>query len=117
MFFLKNLYINFFTFFDKLLHLINNTFRNFFALIVSSFIFLIYCFYESYNIFSEILNYVVKSLFFYDNDDKYKFSSNMVSEADLSVGFYRLLSVDNNVVLPYNCFIRFLITSVDVLHS
>ena len=62
--------------------------------------------------------YVFKIFYFFnDADPKHKFDSNMISDDDLFYGFYRLLSVDKNLVLPYNCFIRFLITSLDVLHS
>jgi heme/copper-type cytochrome/quinol oxidase subunit 2 len=64
-----------------------------------------------------ILYFLQLTINFYDNDSRYKFNSNMLAESDLSFGFYRMLAVDNNVILPYNCFIRFLITSLDVLHS
>jgi heme/copper-type cytochrome/quinol oxidase subunit 2 len=47
----------------------------------------------------------------------YQFTSNMVKTSDLSNGFYRLLATDNNVILPYGSWIRFLITSLDVIHS
>ena len=53
----------------------------------------------------------------YQNDLHFKFNSNMVSDSDLFYGFYSLLTVDHNVVLPYNIFLRFLITSNDVIHS
>lgn len=65
-------------------------------------------------------------IFMYDSDSlnintfyfkNHQFTSNMVKTEDLSHGFYRLLSVDNNVILPYGSWIRFLITSLDVLHS
>ena len=117
MFFFKNAYNNFFIFFDKLLHLLINYFRNIFTLIISFFVIFISYFQEVCHVILDFLNSSTKSTLFYDNNDKYKFSSNMISENDLFAGYYRLLSVDNNIVLPYNCFIRFLITSVDVLHS
>lgn len=47
----------------------------------------------------------------------YQFTSNMVKTEDLTKGFYRLLATDNNVILPYGSWIRFLITSMDVIHS
>ena len=36
---------------------------------------------------------------------------------ELTPGINRLLDTDNYLILPSNCFIRFLITSSDVLHS
>jgi len=47
----------------------------------------------------------------------HQFTSNMIKTEDLSNGFYRLLATDNNVILPYGSWIRFLITSLDVIHS
>tara|TARA_Y100000296_G_C5180058_1_gene263653 strand:+ start:39505 stop:40074 length:570 start_codon:yes stop_codon:yes gene_type:complete len=54
------------------------------------------------------------NVFYFKN---YQFTSNMVKTEDLSNGFYRLLATDNNVILPYGSWIRFLITSLDVIHS
>jgi len=45
------------------------------------------------------------------------FDSNMVPEEELQLGEFRLLQVDNFIVLPTNVHIRALITSDDVLHS
>jgi cytochrome c oxidase subunit 2 len=45
------------------------------------------------------------------------FDSYMVPESDLVKGSFRLLEVDNRVVLPINTHIRVLVTSADVLHS
>jgi cytochrome c oxidase subunit 2 len=45
------------------------------------------------------------------------FDSYMLSAEDLTFGAFRLLEVDNRIVLPINTHIRFLITSSDVLHS
>lgn len=45
------------------------------------------------------------------------FDSYMVPESDLVKGSFRLLEVDNRVVLPINTHIRVLVTSSDVLHS
>jgi cytochrome c oxidase subunit 2 len=45
------------------------------------------------------------------------FDSYMVAVSDLSFGSFRLLEVDNRVVLPINTHIRLLVTSADVLHS
>lgn len=51
------------------------------------------------------------------NDDSVIFDSYMVQEDDLEVGQFRLLEVDNRVVIPTDTHIRVLITSSDVLHS
>lgn len=45
------------------------------------------------------------------------FDSYMVSTEDLIQGSFRLLEVDNRVVLPINTHIRVLVSSADVLHS
>jgi len=41
----------------------------------------------------------------------------MVQEDDLAIGQFRILEVDNRVVVPTNSHIRVLITASDVLHS
>jgi cytochrome c oxidase subunit 2 len=45
------------------------------------------------------------------------FDSYMVNLDELSYGSFRLLEVDNRVILPINTHIRILVTSADVLHS
>jgi len=45
------------------------------------------------------------------------FDSYMVADDDLATGAFRLLEVDNRVVLPVSSHVRVLITSADVLHS
>jgi len=45
------------------------------------------------------------------------FDSYMVSTSDLVKGSFRLLEVDNRVVLPVDTHIRLLVTAADVLHS
>jgi cytochrome c oxidase subunit 2 len=52
-----------------------------------------------------------------DPSVKFNFDSYMVPEAELSKGDFRLLEVDNKLVLPVNTHVRFLITGADVLHS
>jgi len=47
----------------------------------------------------------------------FTFDSYMIPTPDLTVGSFRLLEVDNRVVLPVSTHIRVLITSADVLHS
>lgn len=46
-----------------------------------------------------------------------EFDSYMVPESDLELGQYRLLDVDNRVVVPSNTHIRFIVTSTDVIHD
>lgn len=46
-----------------------------------------------------------------------EFDSYMISSDDLTLGAFRLLEVDNRVILPVNTHIRVLITAADVLHS
>ena len=41
----------------------------------------------------------------------------MIATEDLTHGSFRLLEVDNRVVLPVNTHIRVLVTAADVLHS
>jgi len=41
----------------------------------------------------------------------------MKSEEDLTLGNFRLLEVDNRIVLPTKIHIRLLVTAADVLHS
>lgn len=50
-------------------------------------------------------------------DESIMFDSYMQAEDDLVIGSYRLLEVDNRVILPTERPIRLLITSSDVLHS
>lgn len=45
------------------------------------------------------------------------FDSYMIPTSDLTVGTFRLLEVDNRVVLPIKTHIRVLVTAADVLHS
>lgn len=46
-----------------------------------------------------------------------EFDSYIVQETDLEKGIFRLLEVDNRLVVPVNVSVRFLITAADVLHS
>jgi heme/copper-type cytochrome/quinol oxidase subunit 2 len=52
-----------------------------------------------------------------DWGDSLGFDSYMVSTDDLVKGSFRLLEVDNRVLLPINTHIRVLVTATDVLHS
>ena len=51
------------------------------------------------------------------SDESLIFDSYMVQEDDLLIGQFRLLEVDNRVIVPTNSHIRVLITASDVLHS
>lgn len=53
----------------------------------------------------------------YIQEKNINFDSNMLYENQLEKGEFRLLSVDNPIVLPTNTHIRVIITSMDVLHS
>ena len=51
------------------------------------------------------------------NDEDILFDSYMIPDDELEPGQFRLLEVDNPVVLPVNTHIRAIITAADVLHS
>lgn len=53
----------------------------------------------------------------YPDNGGIEFDSNIVPEEDLKKGQIRLLSVDNQVVLPIDTEIRLLMTSEDVIHN
>nr|YP_010895199.1 cytochrome c oxidase subunit II [Nephrocerus lapponicus]WJW73738.1 cytochrome c oxidase subunit II [Nephrocerus lapponicus] len=46
-----------------------------------------------------------------------EFDSYMIPTNELSSSMFRLLDVDNRVILPMNCQIRILVTAADVIHS
>jgi len=46
-----------------------------------------------------------------------EFDSYIIPTEDLNIGDFRLLEVDNRVVLPMGVEIRFLVTSADVIHA
>lgn len=50
-------------------------------------------------------------------DDKFEFDSLMVQDKDLKPGQPRLLSVDNEMVVPVNKVVRVLTIGADVIHS
>jgi cytochrome c oxidase subunit 2 len=52
-----------------------------------------------------------------EGGESLNFDSYMVSTNDLTHGSFRLLEVDNRVILPVNTHIRLLVTASDVLHS
>jgi len=51
-----------------------------------------------------------------EGSESLNFDSYMVNTNDLTYGSFRLLEVDNRVILPINTHIRLLITAADVLH-
>ena len=51
-----------------------------------------------------------------EGGESLNFDSYLVTTADLNRGAFRLLEVDNRVLLPINTHIRLLITAADVLH-
>nr|YP_009477597.1 cytochrome c oxidase subunit II [Gyge ovalis]ASC43035.1 cytochrome c oxidase subunit II [Gyge ovalis] len=53
----------------------------------------------------------------YDSLDWLKFDSYMTPSLGTSLGDFRLLDVDNRVVLPWGADIRVLVTAADVIHS
>jgi len=52
-----------------------------------------------------------------ENGDSLNFDSYMITSNDLTTGSFRLLEVDNRIILPTNSHIRLLVTAADVLHS
>lgn len=52
-----------------------------------------------------------------ESGDPIDFESYMVPTSDLELGQFRLLDVDNKLVIPVDCHIRFIVTGADVIHS
>jgi cytochrome c oxidase subunit 2 len=52
-----------------------------------------------------------------EDGDSIEFDSYMIPEADLELGQFRLLDVDNKVVIPVDTHIRLIVTGADVLHD
>uniref|UniRef100_UPI0030DE8121 cytochrome c oxidase subunit 2 n=1 Tax=Squamanita imbachii TaxID=2976389 RepID=UPI0030DE8121 len=55
--------------------------------------------------------------FITDNGYSLDFDSYMIPETDLELGQFRLLDVDNKLIIPVDCHIRLIITGSDVIHS
>jgi cytochrome c oxidase subunit 2 len=51
-----------------------------------------------------------------EGGESLNFDSYLIATSDLNVGTFRLLEVDNRVMLPTNTHIRLLLTAADVLH-
>jgi cytochrome c oxidase subunit 2 len=65
----------------------------------------------------EVVGFLLGSNYFNPNNNNFMFDSYMTNTDDLILGSFRLLEVDNRLVLPTNVHIRLLVTSSDVLHS
>jgi len=52
-----------------------------------------------------------------EGGESLNFDSYMINTSDLTYGAFRLLEVDNRIILPINTHIRLLVTAADVLHS
>lgn len=52
-----------------------------------------------------------------ESGDAIEFDSYMIPDSDLELGQFRLLDVDNKVVIPVDTHIRLIVTGADVLHS
>jgi heme/copper-type cytochrome/quinol oxidase subunit 2 len=55
--------------------------------------------------------------FLNEDNENIEFDSYIIPESDLEEGTLRMLEVDNRVILPESTYIRFIITSGDVIHS
>ncbi len=55
--------------------------------------------------------------FINEDGESIEFDSYMVPESDLELGQFRLLDVDNRVVLPVDTHVRFIVTGQDVIHD
>nr|YP_006234432.1 cytochrome c oxidase subunit II [Amblyomma fimbriatum]AET63080.1 cytochrome c oxidase subunit 2 [Amblyomma fimbriatum] len=51
------------------------------------------------------------------SDFNKEFDSFMIPESEMNINSFRLLETDNNLLIPVNTMIKFLITSADVIHS
>nr|AFU55306.1 cytochrome oxidase c subunit 2 [Haemaphysalis hystricis]UXX50265.1 cytochrome c oxidase subunit 2 [Haemaphysalis hystricis] len=51
------------------------------------------------------------------SDFNKEFDSFMIPEQEMMENSFRLLDTDNNLIIPFNTTIKFLITSADVIHS
>jgi cytochrome c oxidase subunit 2 len=52
-----------------------------------------------------------------DGGEAIDFDSYMIPESDLETGQFRLLEVDNKLIINVDCHIRLIVTGSDVLHS
>ena len=52
-----------------------------------------------------------------ESGESIEFDSYMIPESDLELGQFRLLDVDNKVIIPTDTHIRLIVTGADVIHS
>ena len=52
-----------------------------------------------------------------ESGESIEFDSYMVPDSDLELGQFRLLEVDNKIIVPVDCHIRLIVTGADVLHA
>ena len=52
-----------------------------------------------------------------ESGDAIEFDSYMIPESDLELGQFRLLDVDNKVIVPTDTHVRLIVTGADVIHS
>nr|UNJ18862.1 cytochrome c oxidase subunit 2 [Cyanidioschyzonaceae sp. 1 FvB-2021] len=52
-----------------------------------------------------------------ENGEIVNFDSYIIPEEDLEAGQFRLLEVDNRIIIPVNVHVRVIVTSADVIHS
>jgi cytochrome c oxidase subunit 2 len=52
-----------------------------------------------------------------ESGESIEFDSYMIPESDLELGQFRLLEVDNRVIVPTDTHIRLIVTGADVIHS
>ena len=52
-----------------------------------------------------------------ESGESIEFDSYMIPESDLELGQFRLLDVDNKVIVPVDTHIRIIVTGADVIHS
>nr|YP_009870399.1 cytochrome c oxidase subunit 2 [Omphalotus japonicus]QKJ84722.1 cytochrome c oxidase subunit 2 [Omphalotus japonicus] len=55
--------------------------------------------------------------FITESGESIDFDSYMIPESDLELGQFRLLDVDNKLIVPVDCHIRLIVTGADVIHS
>jgi len=52
-----------------------------------------------------------------ESGDDIEFDSYMIPESDLELGQFRLLDVDQRLIIPVDTHIRLIVTAADVLHD
>ena len=52
-----------------------------------------------------------------ESGEAIEFDSYMIPEGELNVGDFRLLAVDNKLVVPVDTHVRLIVTGADVIHS